>query len=54
MPIYEFICQKCGNQFTLTLTLREREEKKPRCPKCKSVKLETVYGIFFAKTSKKS
>ena len=34
MPIYEFLCEKCKNQFTLHLGLTEYEEKNYKCPKC--------------------
>jgi len=54
MPIYEFSCNKCGNQFELTLTIKEREEKKLRCPDCKSTRLQQKFGAFSAKTSRKS
>jgi putative FmdB family regulatory protein len=54
MPIYDYRCEKCGKKFTLTLTIREHEAKKTRCPKCKSTRVEQQFGSFFAVTSKKS
>ena len=54
MPIYEFSCNKCGKQFELALTIREREEKKLRCPDCSSTKVQQKFGTFSAKTSRKS
>jgi ribosomal protein L37AE/L43A len=30
------------------------EKAKPRCPKCKSTKVERVLSVGFVKTSKKS
>lgn len=54
MPTYEFLCTKCQKEFSVTMTIREREEKKPACPTCGSTDLETLMGAFFAKTSKKS
>lgn len=54
MPTYEFLCPKCQKEFTVTMTIREREEKKPACPTCGSTELETLIGSFFAKTSRKS
>ena len=54
MPIYEYLCSKCGKTFTLILTLAEWEEKKARCPECGSEEVEQQYQSFFAVTSKKS
>ena len=54
MPSYEFQCQKCGKKFSLMLTVKEREEGKYKCPKCKSRKNKPVFGNFYPKTSKKS
>jgi len=36
MPFYEYECTKCGHQFEVMLTLSEREkkERKLACPKC--------------------
>lgn len=36
MPIYEYSCEQCGNEFELLV----RGKEKAACPKCKSVKLE--------------
>jgi putative FmdB family regulatory protein len=54
MPTYEFLCTKCQKEFSVTMTIREREEKKPACPSCGSTDLEALMGTFFAKTSRKS
>lgn len=54
MPTYEYICNKCGEKFTLVMTLAEYEEKKARCPKCDTEDVEQQYNTFFAVTSKKS
>lgn len=54
MPNYEFRCQKCNKKYALTLSIREREEEKFKCPKCGSRKNLPVFGGFYAKTSKKS
>jgi len=54
MPTYEFLCTKCQKEFSVTMTMREREKKKPACPGCGSTELETLMGSFFAKTSRKS
>jgi putative FmdB family regulatory protein len=54
MPTYEYECEKCGHIYSLTLSLREREKLKPRCPKCKSTKSRQVLSTFHTVTSKKS
>lgn len=54
MPFYEYICGKCGKKFGETLTFKERETRKMRCPKCRSGVLQRVIEPFFAATSKKS
>jgi len=56
MPTYEYRCEKCGKEFELMLSLREREEQasKITCPKCKSKKVVQQLGAFEAKTSRKS
>jgi putative FmdB family regulatory protein len=54
MPTYEFFCKKCEKKFSLTISLKEREEKKLRCPKCSSTRLEQQFSAFTTKTSKKS
>ena len=56
MPTYEYRCEKCGNEFELILSMREREEQtgKIACPKCKGKKVVQQLGAFEAKTSRKS
>jgi putative FmdB family regulatory protein len=54
MPTYEFLCRKCGAEFSLTMTIKEREAATITCEKCRSTELEPLLGPFFAKTSKKS
>jgi len=55
MPTYDFHCAKCKKDFTVTLTLKEREKGKIKCPSCNSSnKVQPIYSSFFAKTSKKS
>jgi putative FmdB family regulatory protein len=54
MPTYEFQCAKCGKEFEITMTIKERAEKTPVCPACGSTELEPLMTSFFAKTSRKS
>jgi putative FmdB family regulatory protein len=42
MPIYEYVCQKCGHAFELFV----RGNEAPRCPACESEKLERKFSVF--------
>ena len=54
IPFYEFQCQDCQKEFSLTLSLRERETGEMECPGCKNKRLKSLMAGFFAKTSRKS
>jgi len=54
MPTYEFLCEKCKKEFTLTIPISEYEKGKFRCPKCKSTKIKQQITSFQVVTSKKS
>jgi putative FmdB family regulatory protein len=54
MPLYEYLCSKCGKKFSEVLTIKEHETKKVRCPKCQSSELQKIIEPFFAKTARKS
>jgi len=54
MPTYEFSCKKCGQEFTLIMSLRERETTKVACSACGSDDVSQILGTFTAKTSRKS
>ncbi len=54
MPTYEYLCQKCGHEFSLTLGMHEHEKKKVRCPKCKGEKVKHLIASVFVTTSRKS
>src|ERR1700688_3046945 len=32
MPLYEYLCKKCGQSFTLTMTISEHDKKRVQCP----------------------
>ncbi|MFH1145115.1 MAG: zinc ribbon domain-containing protein [Candidatus Eisenbacteria bacterium] len=36
MPLYEYMCRRCGARFEalIPVSAREQEEKKLACPKC--------------------
>jgi putative FmdB family regulatory protein len=54
VPIYEFRCQKCGADFSLTMTLKEYEKKDAACPKCRSTEVERTFSSLQVVTSRKS
>ncbi len=54
MPTYEYRCEKCANEFSVTMTMAEHDRKKVKCPACKSSSVVQQYSTFYAKTSRKS
>ena len=54
MPVYEYLCRKCGKSFERVETVKEHESAKVHCPECKSKKVERRWSSVFAVTSKKS
>jgi len=54
MPLYEFYCDKCQKEVSLTLPLSEREKGQAQCPECGSRDMRPLVGPFFSKTSRKS
>ncbi len=41
MPIYEYSCKSCGNQFEALV----RGEKAPACPACQGQELERLLSL---------
>jgi putative FmdB family regulatory protein len=54
MPVYEYHCDKCDREVTLTLTINQHEKGKIECPKCGSKALRPLLSAFMSQTSKKS
>jgi putative FmdB family regulatory protein len=54
MPVYEYYCDKCERDVTLTLTVSEHEKGKMKCPKCGSKALRKLLSKFLTQTSRKS
>lgn len=55
MPVYEYRCDKCDRDVTLTLTISKHEKGPVKCPKCGSSKaLRPLLSTFMSQTSKKS
>jgi putative FmdB family regulatory protein len=53
MPVYEYHCERCKKDVTLTLTVKEREGGGARCPVCRGA-LTPLVASFYSKTSRKS
>ena len=45
MPIYEYICMKCNNKFSLLQSLYP-ESNDTECPKCDSKEVKKVVSAF--------
>ena len=54
MPQYDFLCEKCNKEVSLTLTFSEREKGDFKCPQCGGKNLQPLMATFFSKTSRKS
>ena len=54
MPVYEFQCLNCKAKFPLTLSLTDLDNKRYKCPKCKSKRLEKQVTRVSVVTSRKS
>jgi putative FmdB family regulatory protein len=54
MPHYEFYCERCKKEVTLTLSIGARERGDYKCPGCGGKKLEPLMGTFFTQTSRKA
>jgi putative FmdB family regulatory protein len=54
MPTYDYVCSKCGHDFQRVERISEHMKARPRCPKCKSTKVERVFTAAFVNTVKKS
>jgi len=42
MPLFDFRCRACGKKFEALV----RNSEKPRCPACKSARLEQLLSTF--------
>ncbi|HEX9758293.1 MAG TPA: zinc ribbon domain-containing protein [Nitrospiria bacterium] len=54
MPVYDYHCLECGDVFTVTLALSEKEQKGVRCPACQSNRAKQLIAPFSVKTSNKT
>ena len=54
MPTYEFVCEKCGKEFSLIMSLKERESQKVKCSFCGAAEVTQQLSAVITKTSRKS
>ncbi len=54
MPHYEFYCEKCEKEVTLTLSIAERERGAYTCPACRGKALRPAAGHIFLPDVEKS
>jgi putative FmdB family regulatory protein len=50
MPIYEYSCEDCGNEFELLV----RDSEPPACPTCGTSRLEKRFSVPAAHTRSSS
>ena len=50
MPIYEFKCKKCGNEFEY-LCFNSSDEENAECPKCGAQETEKLLSCFSSVSS---
>ena len=54
MPLYEYFCEKCQREVSVTMTISEHDKGGVACPQCGGKNLRQLVGTFFSKTSRKS
>jgi putative FmdB family regulatory protein len=54
MPVYEYICLECKKEFEVVERIAEHGDKRARCPRCRSTRVERHWSSVFVETSKKS
>jgi putative FmdB family regulatory protein len=54
MPTYEFFCEKCGKEFTVIMSMKERETEKIKCNFCGADEVTQQLSAVITKTSRKS
>jgi putative FmdB family regulatory protein len=45
MPLYEYLCKKCGKAFELLRRISD-SDRDLECPECKSAKVERLMSTF--------
>ena len=45
MPIYSYVCEKCGNKFELLEGMTARKTAR-KCPSCASGRIKKIFSAF--------
>jgi putative FmdB family regulatory protein len=54
MPLYEYLCKKCGQSFAFTMTISEHEKKRVQCPHCNGTEIVPQFQSFFRRLPKRA
>ena len=54
MPVYEYYCDNCRRDVSVTLSIGEHDKAKAACPQCGNTTLRPLMSTFFLQTSRKS
>lgn len=55
MPVYEYLCRGCEEEFTASMHVAEHERDVPECPRChRKDRVEKRLSTFTPVTSHKS
>jgi putative FmdB family regulatory protein len=54
MPQYEYFCDGCKKEITLSMSMSQHDKGDAACPECGGRSLRPLVGTFFSKTSRKS
>jgi len=54
MPVYEYCCDNCRRDVSITLSISEHDKAKATCPQCGNTALRPLVSTFFSQTSRKS
>ena len=54
MPLYEYRCEKCEKDVTVTMSISEHDKAKASCPQCGGTQMRPLVSTIFTQTSRKS
>jgi putative FmdB family regulatory protein len=54
MPMYDFVCRKCGKEFAEIMPVSELDKRQVACPACGSTDVQHIVTSVHTITKKKS
>jgi putative FmdB family regulatory protein len=54
MPLYEYFCESCQREVSVTMSISERDRGGAACPQCGGRQLRPLVSTIFTQTSRKS